>query len=193
MYFLSPSPSQEETFATWQNGFSDAELAQVIQLGESRRKTEGTISSAQVTDANVRLSMVSWIEQNQESVWLYDKIGFIARQLNGQFFSFDLQGFAEGFQYTVYDTPGSHYDWHMDKGVMNGNPPRKLSFSIQLSDPSEYEGGDLEFMTGVDILKAPRNKGIVIAFPSWVVHRVTPVTKGTRRSLVVWICGPAWR
>lgn len=193
MYWLSPSPPAiEETFATWQNAFSDSELAQVIKLGEDRRKQDGIIGANGITDANVRLSTVSWLEQSDSTIWLYDKLGYIVRQVNGQFFDFDIAGMAEQFQYTVYENNGSHYTWHMDKGVMNGNPPRKLSISVQLSDPDEYEGGDLEFMPGASILKAPRDKGIVVAFPSWVLHRVTPVTRGCRRSLVVWVCGPKW-
>lgn len=193
MYWLSSQAGPEDVWAIWNNGFSEAEIADVIKLGEARRKGEAVVSSEGVEDHIIRQSKVSWIEQSEETVWLYDKIGWIARQLNGQFFRFNLDGFAESFQYTTYDQEGSHYDWHMDKGISNGLPPRKLSFVLQLSDPSEYEGGDLEIMAGKIVEKVEKKRGLVTAFPAWVLHRVTPITKGTRRTLVVWSCGPAFK
>jgi PKHD-type hydroxylase len=76
---------------------------------------------------------------------------------------------------------------------MINNSPRKLSMVLQLSDPSEYDGGDLEFYVQSEPIKAEKKKGIVYVFPSWVLHRVTPVTRGTRRSLVMWIAGPKFK
>jgi PKHD-type hydroxylase len=69
-------------------------------------------------------------------------------------------------------------------------PRRKLSRSLQLTDPSTYEGGTLEFLTGTRPQIAPRDRGALIAFPSFGVHRVAPVTAGTRKSLVIWVTGP---
>lgn len=108
------------------------------------------------------------------------------------FFDFDLYGFVEDFQYIVYNSDNSHYDWHMDKGTLT-SPPRKLSLVLQLTDPSEYEGGDLELNYCSQPVKTKKERGLVYAFPSWVVHRVTPVTKGVRKTLVVWIAGPKFR
>jgi PKHD-type hydroxylase len=70
---------------------------------------------------------------------------------------------------------------------------RKLSLVLQLSDPSEYEGGELQTMSGPNHCAVDRQKGLIAAFPSYMLHRVTPVTKGTRYSLVVWICGPSFK
>jgi PKHD-type hydroxylase len=116
------------------------------------------------------------------------------RQLNGQFYKYDLQGFAENFQYTVYngeaEEPG-HYTWHQDWN--NSGTPRKLSLVVQLSDPSEYEGGDLQIMSGAEPTTVDKGLGKVVLFPSFMLHRVTPVTKGIRRSLVVWVTGPAFK
>ena len=81
-----------------------------------------------------------------------------------------------------------HYDWHMDVGETAST--RKISMSIQLTGESDYDGGDLEFMIHRSIIKAPREKGTVIFFPSYLTHRVTKVTRGTRRSLVFWFHGP---
>jgi len=71
--------------------------------------------------------------------------------------------------------------------------PRKLSLVLQLTDPEEYEGGDLELMTSSDPIAVLKQRGLISVFPSFVLHRVTPVTKGTRRTLVVWACGPEFK
>jgi PKHD-type hydroxylase len=98
----------------------------------------------------------------------------------------------EDMQYTVYGSGGDHYNWHIDSG--GSNPcPRKLSLSLQLSDPSEYEGGNLEFMIGKDGNSAKKERGLVVAFPAYRLHRVTPVTKGVRKSIVIWTTGPQFR
>ena len=65
--------------------------------------------------------------------------------------------------------------------------------SIQLSDSDDYEGGDLELMFREEPVKLDRTRGTLVAFPSFMLHRVTPVTRGTRWSLVAWITGPRWR
>jgi len=83
-----------------------------------------------------------------------------------------------------------HYDWHLDYGSAFSN--RKISFSIQLSDPSEYDGGMLE-VTGMPPNEETRKKGTIILFPSYVRHRVTPVTRGTRYCIVGWVHGPHFR
>ena len=83
-----------------------------------------------------------------------------------------------------------HYDWHLDYGAAFSN--RKISFSIQLSDPSEYEGGNLE-IAGVPFEPKTRERGTIIMFPSYVRHRVTPVTKGIRYCIVGWVHGPHFR
>ena len=83
-----------------------------------------------------------------------------------------------------------HYDWHLDYGSAFSN--RKISFSIQLSDPSEYDGGVLE-IAGMPSNEETQKKGTIILFPSYVRHRVTPVTRGTRYCIVGWVHGPHFR
>ena len=202
-YSLQPSADlacKETLYAWWDNGFSDDEISRIISEGESRIQTEGQDGSVGMTandsgvNPDIRTSKVAWFKQS-DAPWLYDKVGWIARQLNGQYFQYDVTGFNDDLQYTVYNSElNGHYDWHMDKGYsQNGSPPRKLSLVVLLSDPDEYEGGDLEIITGNNSQVLEKKKGLVHAFPSFVLHRVTPVTKGTRRSLVIWLCGPKWR
>jgi len=112
-------------------------------------------------------------------------------QANKDFFNFELSSLTENLQYTEYDeSVQGHYDWHFDIGEGPLNCNRKLSISIQLSDPADYEGGQLEFAMGK---VAEKEQGTMVIFPSYLQHRVTPVTKGTRRSLVTWITGQPFR
>jgi PKHD-type hydroxylase len=191
MYFLAPSASIEQHYATWENGFSESEIARIVTQGELVSQETGTVENGKVVQ-NIRKSQIAWLEQNDNTTWVYDKAGYIIRQLNGQSFRLDLTGFGEPFQYTTYRAGGDHYDWHMDKGN-NTTIPRKLSMVVQLSSPDEYEGGDLELFTGAEPTKIEKIKGLAVVFPSWIMHRVTPVTAGTRRSLVIWTGGPPIR
>lgn len=197
-YVFAPCPNfgvSEHPFVTWGGTLTDDEVSKIIAIGESFDPKPGVIANG-VVDTSIRNSETSWIPLNSDTEWLYDKLAYIARCLNGEFYHFDLFGFSEHFQYTVYkggEEEGGFYGWHVDKGVSNDFPPRKLSLVVQLTDPSEYEGGDLEIATGINSIKVDKVKGSVVAFPTFMMHRVTPVTSGIRRSLVIWSCGPSFR
>lgn len=109
--------------------------------------------------------------------------------LNNKFFKFDISGFQGNIRYIRYKAPDSHFSWHIDRG--EGIPIRKLSFSVQLSNPVDYQGGELQIMDGA-INTMPANKGSLIIFPSYVMHRVTPVTYGERHVIVGWVAGPSF-
>jgi PKHD-type hydroxylase len=190
IYTLSRSPQVAPNYAFWEGGFSQDEAFRVRTDAENAM-TEATIDGRKI-DPTIRRSKVNWLKSDQTFVWLYDKLGYVARQLNGQYFQFALDGFHEDLQYTVYEANDEgHYDWHMDGGEGGNYPPRKLSMVLQLSSPDEYEGGDLEFMIGSKgSIIAIKELGMIYVFPSWLLHRVTPVTKGCRRSLVAWLSGP---
>lgn len=195
VYHLAPCPPiavPEITFATWENGFSNEQIDSIIKTGECLLPEVAGLDGGRV-EKDIRKSKTSWIKLNSDTAWLYDSLGYIIRQLNGQFFDFDLYGFVEDMQYTVYDTTDSHYTWHLDRGGLPNKSPRKLSIVLQLSDPNEYKGGDLELFDGAEPQKIKKEKGLVVAFPSFVLHRVTPLTEGIRRTLVVWISGPRFR
>lgn len=191
VYQLVPGPEVIQDHITWENGFSLSEIQRIRVLGDNLALQPATVNLNQIHEQ--RQSRTGWIQTGEDSTWLYDKLGFIARRLNAQFFGYDLYGFIEDLQYTVYAGGGDHYGWHVDRGS-DTIAPRKLSMVVQLSDPDEYEGGDLEFMISGDRTDtARREQGLVYAFPSFLLHRVTPITRGTRRSLVVWLCGPKFR
>jgi len=117
-------------------------------------------------------------------------------EANDAIWHFDLHNLTDHIQYTeYYAEKGGHYNWHQDMGPGDMSK-RKISLTVQLSDPSEYEGGDLEYFRGGDpekADKAPRGKGVVFIFPSYMMHRVTKVTKGTRRSFVLWVGGEHYK
>jgi len=197
-YVFQPSPSfgiSEHPFATWQNGFSPEEIKTIIDYCETLEKNSAIVGGYNKGDdiSQIRESNVSWVELNSNTGWLYDRLSYVARQLNGQFYRFNLFGFQEHFQYTVYESStNGHYTWHRDTGVDSDIGPRKLSLVLQLTDPSEYEGGELELLTSANPQQVTKELGLISVFPSYNLHRVTPVTSGTRRTLVAWITGPAF-
>ena len=160
----------------------------VIALAEKSPPLEGKTGAEQTVDEG-RDSTVRFIWPSQESGWLFDFLEDALMKLNGGY-GFELTGFYDGIQVATYE-PGGHYDWHLDIGP-GVNSGRKLSLTVQLSDPADYEGGELEFLSATDEL-GPRSRGSLIAFPSYLAHRVRPITKGTRLSLVSWIGGPPFR
>lgn len=199
VYPFSPSPSYNLTtnYAIWENGFTDDEIDKILDLGESRRINEAVVGDKKNKKINdkIRKSKTSWIQCAPDSEWLYDKLAYIARKLNGEFFRFDLCGFVEDMQFTIYngDEQG-HYNAHIDMAGPGGDmPQRKLSLVVQLTDPDKYEGGDLQLYCGGDPEPVKKQKGLVVAFPSYLLHEVTPVTSGIRRSLVIWVGGPPFK
>ena len=119
----------------------------------------------------------------------------VINQFNSQYWKFNLHGVDESKDYpSVYKYGvGGHFDWHIDMSTAIST--RKLAFSIQLSDPKDYEGGDLQFYDGSSPTSDAqlREKGSLIIFPSFVWHRVTPITKGTRYVVVGWIHGETFK
>lgn len=127
--------------------------------------------------------------------WLYSRLAEYVREANGRWFGFDLDGFHDPLQATLYEAPvRSHYDWHIDRGThVNNNPPRKLTVVTQLSDSDSYSGGDLEILVDRAPQSLDRATGSVHIFPSFVLHRITPVEAGSRLAIVGWITGPKFR
>lgn len=195
-YELLPHPQFDvEDYATWEGGFTKEECDRIIKMGESFEAQSSAVhgDDEQQTNFNIRKSLNSWIYLTPDTQWLYERLGNISRCLNGMNWRFDISGFSEDLQYTRYNDDKCYYGWHIDSGVgRTDHPPRKLSITLQLSDSSEYEGGDFQ-IHGTKLVTLPKEKGLVIAFPSYCLHQVTPVTKGIRRSLVVWLCGPPLR
>ena len=154
---------------------------------------DGKVGQNEGILSKVRKSKVFWIPKSYEWKSLYEKIMDILRQCNNEFYKFEITSISEDLQYTEYDSAyEGHYDYHLDIGP-GCESSRKLSMTIQLSDESEYEGGSLEFKAGCETKFASKKKGTVVVFPSYLLHRVNPVTSGKRCSLVIWVEGPPFR
>jgi PKHD-type hydroxylase len=182
------------TFVPWANAFSPEEMDRIERFGDTLPLAEASLAleiPAAVRE-RIRVTRTAWLESIDENKWIYERVQRIAMAINAMAYRFDLTGFSERIQYSVYHgSEGGHYDWHMDQAPLVTR--RKLSLTVQLTDPSRYQGGDLQFMACGMIENAPRERGMMIAFPSYGLHRVVPVTSGTRKSLVIWITGPRFR
>ena len=179
-------------FILWEDVLSTAELDAIERLGDRMIQQTAELALEGEVDRRVRSTRIAWIRHGPETAALYQRITQLVRHLNETIYRFDITG-IEALQYTVYhQAEGGHYDWHVDYGPHNPQP-RKLSFSLQLTDPAQYEGCDLQFQVGPQIGVGSRARGAIIAFPSFFLHRVTPITAGVRKSLVVWATGPDFR
>jgi PKHD-type hydroxylase len=170
-------------------GVFPAEACEAV-LALARPRREGQIIGPNA-DKDYRDSRVTWIRPDQASRWLFEALMGHVQAANERHFKMDLAGFTEPLQVAAYG-PGQFYDWHLDYGNERFSI-RKLSFIVQLTDPAAYEGGQVEVLCAKEPRAAPQSRGALILFPSYILHRVAPVTRGTRHSLVGWIGGPPLR
>lgn len=177
----------------WPDFFTRAELDRIEAYGDSLSPMKAELAGRKDNIDYLRITRVAWMDRCPQIEWLYAKIERAVLELNTQLYNYDLYGLIENFQYTVYESAeGGHYDWHCDTGETV--EPRKISMTLQLTEPSAYEGGDLLLQGGSGgPVKAYKARGSLVAFPSYMLHRVTPVTAGTRKSMVVWVAGPPFR
>lgn len=182
-----------ESFAFANNVFSDKEISKIIKLGKSKKPGKALVAGGKGTSDNkVRKGKTAWITPCEDSEWLFRKLTDIIVKANKDFFNFELHGMLEPLQFTIYDGKKTKYNAHVDR--VKNSTSRKLSVVVQLSDPKDYEGGCLElFSNSLEPNKIEKKKGLITFFPSYMLHRVTPVTKGERLSLVIWVHGPSFR
>jgi PKHD-type hydroxylase len=183
------------SWAFWDGIFNSEECAEIIKIGKSLFPKEATVLSNDdgVYNKNnvIRKSSVSWILPQKEHNWIFERISAIVTDLNSKYFMFDIIGLLEGIQFTEYNSPDGNYVAHTDNSF--GIQVRKLSVTIQLSKDNEYEGGELILHTSSKPIAMDKTIGKAIVFPSYVLHEVKPVTKGTRYSLVAWVGGPSFK
>lgn len=180
--------------------FGSRQCEKLIEAGIALPRDKGLVSSG-VTDnedLQARKAGIAWMEPEGEFGWVFEKLAKAVVRAN-RIYRFALSGFTEDAQFTCYDQRGSFYDWHQDglEGELSG---RKLSIVVQLSDPDDYRGGDLELFSvesdpefAKDWKKDLRARGTAIVFPAFEYHRVTPIRRGKRYSLVCWVGGPPFR
>jgi PKHD-type hydroxylase len=173
--------------------FTPEQCQLIINAGRSEPQEMGQVGGgAQGTvDTKTRTSHISWIPFSKMPE-MYATLERVIRQTNSNHFGFDGITLTEPAQYTEYPE-GGFYDWHIDSDVNCANEPpvRKISMTCLLSHESEFEGGGLELMSEGKIARP--KQGQAIFFASFIRHRVVPITKGIRKSLVLWAGGPPFK
>jgi len=191
-HLLTPYSRKIEPFAWWENAFTEE------QLNWLQQKAKEATQEAQVGGGNggevntqIRRSELNWLKKDPECAWVFEQLAHVAASLNADYFGFDLTGFGEAIQLTNYhEAKQGNYIWHQDFGR---GVSRKLSIVLQLSDPKEYEGGELQILNSDKPTSIRKERGLITVFPAWTLHQVTPVIKGTRQTLVAWISGPEFK
>jgi len=182
---------------TFVDGFlTPDECRSIIASGESHLDLNVAKTEDHQVHQNLRKSDIGWLDSNGEYAWLFNRIRDCVNAVNADWFRYDLIGF-EGIQFTRYssskDGHPDFYSSHKDTALLPGGTVRKLSFTIQLTDPETYEGGDVVLYNSlIDTANLSRALGSISFFPSYTIHEVMPVTRGARYSLVGWACGPAF-
>jgi PKHD-type hydroxylase len=182
---------QTNFYAFWNNAFSKLECETIINIAKNKGLTEGKTGGKVDIEIEVRDSKISWLYPNDNMDWVFRRVTDIILNLNERFFKFDLFAINEGFQFTNYQSPSGKYGKHVDRGI--NTPVRKLSISIQLTNPDEYEGGELYLYEDDKGTLMDKTQGTLILFPSYVLHEVMTVTKGERNSLVTWVTGKQFK
>tara|TARA_R100001132_G_C3271107_1_gene93206 strand:- start:1642 stop:2301 length:660 start_codon:yes stop_codon:yes gene_type:complete len=193
-------PFQKETvhsWAYWKQAFTKEECEKVVKIAKSYNlKKAGVIKKENkvTVEKEVRETNVMFLVPSRETEFIFKKLTTLVLELNQRFFNFDLWGLYEGLQFTNYVAPSGKYYKHIDKIPPEyGGIIRKLSFSLQLSNPKEYKGGNLNLHLSHKKTVLSKEQGALLVFPSYTMHEVTRVTKGERNSLVGWISGPTFR
>jgi len=181
---------------TTQPIFTPEQCQDIINAGRAEPKQDAQVGSKQgikggVIDTKTRTSHISWIPFKKMEP-MYKKIEQVMKTTNGNHFGFDGMQITEMAQYTEYPE-GGFYEWHVDNDVNCAHEPpvRKISMTCLLSPESEFEGGDLELMAEGKVAKL--KQGHAIFFASFIRHRVKPVTRGRRQSLVMWFGGTPFK
>ena len=174
--------------------FTPKQCQMIINAGRSEPKQNASVGGREGKsgiDTVTRTSHISWIPFSKTTE-MYKDIEKVMKTTNGNHFGFDGMQITEMAQYTEYPE-GGFYDWHIDSDTHFAHEPsvRKISMTLLLSPDNEFEGGDLEIMKEGQAAKL--KQGHAIFFASFIRHRVTPVIRGNRKSLVMWFGGTPFK
>jgi len=181
-------------YCYWDGLFTDEEINKIREYGDTQPLLDAGVLSSEnkgVINHNIRKTEISWLSKNNDSSWFIETIMEKVSDLNNNYYHYDLT-YYEDIQYTLYNKFGSKYDYHADLGFGVSNNIRKLSVVVFLSDNNEYTGGKFYYNSGTEI-EIEQKKRRLIIFPSYLLHKVTPIKSGTRRSLVTWVNGPHFK
>ena len=178
-------------YVWWENVFDEGQLDWLQGLAKKAEKPAVVGRGEGEIEDEIRRTKIRWLHLDPETQFVFTSVGLSAQEANTINWNFDLTHTTDYIQLANYTSEGEgHYGWHQDFGA---DTIRKLSYVLQLSRPDEYEGGELQLQCGSTIETIPKERGRITMFPSWVFHRVTPVTKGARQTLTTWLLGPELR
>jgi PKHD-type hydroxylase len=196
MIWFEPPDQQMSLYYLANNILSDSDFKSIEKYTTDNLEE---LVPARVEDAGklhvddaYRRTNIMFFKDSQALPDVYRSVVNAALSINDRHYKYNIS-YIEPLQYSVYESDNQgFYDIHCDTiFCRNSNGfSRKISFSILLNDPSEFEGGDLLFHTSNEPFKVNLQKNDMVMFPSFVPHSVTPVTNGVRKTLVGWICGP---
>lgn len=180
---------QPAFFVHWVDAFSAEEL-DVLQEEAKKANTTATVGAGE-ENQEIRRTSLSWLCP-EEFAWAYERVAYVVAKVNFYYYKYELTSINGAIQLGNYEASNKgKYDWHIDSG---GTSMRKLSFILQLSNPEEYTGGDVQIKVGPETSPTlPKGRGDMLIFPSHTLHRVTPIKSGNRQSLVAWIGGPTFK
>lgn len=172
--------------------FSGAECDQITAAALSGAFEDAALVGGLHAD-NMRRARLFWLDEDGRDAWVFRRLLDAIAEANRHHFAFRLEEFAEKMQIAWYgEESGGFFDWHVDHGDGVTAARRKLTAIVQLSEAGAYDGGDLETNADGHIRRADREIGSGLLMPSFVLHRVTPVTRGERYSLTLWAHGPGF-
>jgi len=181
-------------YAADDTAFTAEEIDRIITYTDTLGLQKGMDRS------NVRNSDINFMHKNPDNTWIFERLNKVLENMNEKYFNFEINGY-DYIQYSVYEAAkDGRYDFHIDMGLgemeRSWFENRKLSMTLLLTEPGvDFKGGDLEFnVSNENNVQRPRlRKGTLVLFPSFLLHRVTPVTEGIRKSLVIWLTGPKFK
>ncbi|MEQ8666491.1 MAG: 2OG-Fe(II) oxygenase [Rhodospirillales bacterium] len=188
---VPPGPEGGKSPRHWvviENAFSPDECERLRTAFAALGAREGGLVAGRF-DTEVRQSALVWLPEGGEFEWVTRRMARLAADANRDVFRFALDGLEEQLQLACYG-PGHFYNWHIDRGRGTLAGRRKITLSVQLTDPEDYVGGELELNADGHPLQAPSDQGTMVAFAAHTLHRVAPVITGNRLALVAWVHGP---
>lgn len=184
-------------FCFYDEAFTEEQLQEIEKYCEGKQKHAAGVQSNLGTEIKhtdeIRKTNIAWIQQTPETLVWMNRFHEVVKLMNDGFYNMDLTCY-EDFQYTCYDSKNSKYDFHMDAHLgAYSFIQRKMTAILVLSKPDEYVGGKFQFKTDNFEQTIEQPRGRMIFFPSFILHRVTPIESGERRTLVNWIAGPHFK
>lgn len=178
---------------TYHNVFNEDEIHKIIEIGDNLQTEPARVGDGIIPylKENVRKTTLAFIPVTDDNEWLFRKLTDVINDVNEKYFQYEIER-IQALQYSIYNVD-DFFGTHIDTQPFNRSGMRKISFSLQLTEENNYTGGNLVFKHQKEPEIAVREKGVITFFNSILAHEVTPVTSGTRKALVGWVLGPAFK